>query len=350
MRIADIVLDVSEEGDTIHHRHHHVTDHNTHIVVLGQLVECLLAVCRNEHMVLIIQTSLQEQPRILIVVNHQNNGFRRSLFRCGLLCQERSIIVSDIFNQRFIGFCDGQCHCEDGSPRIIVSHIDATSHHIHVLLDDMQTQSATLLLLSVCFLNEAVEDMTLVVHTDSRISHTENQRAIRSRRSLKRNRHTTITHIILIGIRQQVGNNPPHLVLVEVNLHGFLRQLHLQLDLLTYGIEGETLNGLPYKAHNIAMLEIQFLLSHIQSAEIQQLQDKVIKLTGIPPSHIHLCPDRCRQTGLAYLLQRSNHECKRCLEVVTDIGKELNLLFFHLILLQVDFHPLHGNLSALSVR
>ena len=301
-------------------------------------------------MVLIIQTPLQEQPGILIVINHQNNGFRSSLFRCVLLCQECSIIVSDIFNQRFMGVSDGQCHCEDGSPRIIVSHVDATSHHIHVLLDDMQTQSATLLLLSVCFLNEAVEDMTLVVHTDSRISHTENQRSVWRGCRCEGNSYRTIINVVFVGIRQQIGYNPPHLVLVEVNLHGFLRQLHLQLDLLTYGIEGETLNGLPYKAHNIAMLEIQFLLSHIQSAEIQQLQDKVIKLTGIPPSHIHLCPDRCRQTGLAYLLQRSNHECKRCLEVVTDIGKELYLLFFHLILLQVDFHPLHGNLSALSVR
>ena len=249
-----------------------------------------------------------------------------------------------------MGVSDGQCHCEDGSPRIIVSHVDATTHHIHVLLNDMQTQSATLLLLSVCFLNEAVEDMTLVVHADSRISHTENQRSVWRGGRCEGNSYRTIINVVFVGIRQQVGYNPSHLVLVEVNLHGFLRQLHLQLDLLTYSIEGETLNGLPYKAHNIAVLEIQFLLSHIQSAEIQQLQDKVIELTGIPPCHIHLCPDRCRQTGLAYLLQGSNHECKRCLEVVTDIGKELNLLFFHLILLQVDFHPLHGNLSALSVR
>ena len=106
------------------------------------------------------------------------------------------------------------------SASAIVGHADATAHHAGILPDDVQSESAAFLLLSVGFLNEAVEDVLLVVHADAGVGHAECHLLPVD---LQVYGHGAVVDVVFIGIREQVGDDAAHLVLVEVDFDGLLR-------------------------------------------------------------------------------------------------------------------------------
>ena len=166
---------------------------------------------------------------------------------------------------------------------------------------------------------------------------------------LQVNGHGAVVDVVLIGIREQVGDDAAHLVLVEVDFDGLLRKVEYEFHLLGRGIVGESLCGLAHEADDVASLQMQFLHAHVEPAKVEQFHDEVVQLAGIAPGHVDLGADGSRQRGLADFLERGHHQRERCLQVVADVGEEPDFLFLHLVFLQVQFQLADGVFTLLPV-
>ena len=188
-----------------------------------------------------------------------------------------------------VAFQEWKRNGEDGALRTVVGNVDAAFHHVNILLHDVQAEPAALLFLPVGFLHEAFEDVLLVVYADARVGHAEHHLSALCLLTYgKRNDDGAVVGVVFEGVRQQVLDDAVHLVLVEIYLNGVRRQPQFLFDVFVHGIIGELLHGLPYEAHDVAVLEVQFLLSHVKAAEVEQLQNEVVELPRVSPCHVEL--------------------------------------------------------------
>ena len=223
MRIVDITLDLAEQLEAVHHRHHHVADDKTHVLVLCQDIEGFLTIGSNEHLVFILKTTLEEEAGIGIVLHHQNGGLVTGVFvgtyqtaLSGLIdrCPIRVAVV-------FLRLHHRQHYSKDTAPWLVIGHSDLSPHHLHIQSDDMQTQSAALLFLAVSLLHEAVEDMFLIDHSYPCVGHADdNLPMLFLTIDSEREHHLSVVDIVFVGIRQQIRNHALQFVLIEVDFYG----------------------------------------------------------------------------------------------------------------------------------
>ena len=73
MGVVDVGLDTVTKFQTVHLGHHNITDDNVHLVAVQHL-ERLDAIAGSEHMILVVETALEEHAEVLVVFNNEDGG------------------------------------------------------------------------------------------------------------------------------------------------------------------------------------------------------------------------------------------------------------------------------------
>ena len=220
--------------------------------------------------------------------------------------------------------------------------------HLHIALDQMQTDSASGLRLPVAFgLVEAGEDAGLLGRIDAapRVAHGNGSAFLPvAGHAFHADRHASAGRGELESIGQEVVHHFVDFVLVVVHIKVVHAAFERKFKPPGFRQIAERFHGVADKAHEIAHRQRKLLALHLQFSEIQQLVDQ-------PEQLLRVLVDDAQtlfQVGIVLLpderTEGRENQCERRAELVTDVREEAQLHFVQMLLL------LAGRLPALFAQ
>ena len=125
-----------------------------------------------------------------------------------------------------------------------------------------------------------------------------------------------------------------------------------EVDAAFFGIVTEGHQYAVEMVNHVATLQIQCFATSIQAAEVEQsahlTQQQLCVLSDTLQHSQQIIGSTPLLHPFYHLLQRRNDESKRCAQIVTDVGKELQLHFGYLFYF-LSFHQLSLTFCALPL-
>ena len=196
----------------------------------------------------------------------------------------------------------------------------------HKFMGKMESDAKALARITA--LHESAEELfsLLLRNAHSRVSHTDGHH-IREREAY---RDGSLGMGVLEGVGQKIEHHLIHFLLVKIHQIGWQLRLKLKIYLLRFSRIVKHLADALHEHHNIRFLQGKLQFSCLHLSEFQQLVDESQHTlhTLIHRSHgfLQLQLPMIRLHDALLLFERALNQCKRCAELMCNIGKEHQLI------------------------